>query len=204
MRCLDVQMELQAYADGELSPERAALLEQHLTGCDGCRAELARLQAVVAALETWPLVAEPVQLTAHVMARVRPRPVVSPSAALRTGGARPEPRRRIEPPALPAFRLRWSDFAISLAGAGLAFAAVLAWRYLAPAGLAYLHHTQIVLRLEMLRLEVLLLIQRWVRAGAVAWGLLLGGVALTTVLALAIWELAVWEREVFPMQESTP
>ena len=124
MRCLDVQMELQAYADGELSPERAALLEQHLTGCDGCRAELARLQVVVAALETWPLVAEPVQLTAHVMARVRPRP------------------------ALPAFRLRWSDFAISLAGAGLALAAVLAWHYLASTSLSHLYHAQMVLQLK--------------------------------------------------------
>ncbi len=176
MRCLDVQMELQAYADGELSPERAALLEQHLTGCDGCRAELARLQAVVAALETWPLVAEPVQLTAHVMARVRPRP------------------------ALPAFRLRWSDFAISLAGAGLAFAAVLTWHYLASTSLAHLYHAQMVLRLEMLRLEVLLLIQRLARTGTVTWGLL-SLVGITPIIVLA---LAVWEREPFPVQEYAP
>ena len=176
MRCLDVQMELQAYADGELSPERAALLEQHLTGCDGCRAELARLQAVVAALETWPLVAEPVQLTAHVMARVRPRP------------------------ALPAFRLRWSDFAISLAGAGLAFAAVLVWRYLASTSLAHLYHAQMVLRLEMLRLEALLLIQRLARTGTVTWGLL-SLVGITPIIVLA---LAVWEREPFPVQEYAP
>jgi len=176
MRCLDVQMELQAYADGELSPERAALLEQHLTGCDGCRAELARLQAVVAALETWPLVAEPDQLTAHVMARVRPRP------------------------ALPAFRLRWSDFAISLAGAGLAFTAVLAWHYLASTSLAHLYHAQMVLRLEMLRLEVLLLIQRLARTGTVTWGLL-SLVGITPIIVLA---LAVWEREPFPIQEYAP
>jgi anti-sigma factor RsiW len=176
MRCLDVQMELQAYADGELSPEQAALLEQHLTGCDGCRAELARLQAVVAALETWPLVAEPVQLTAHVMARVRPRP------------------------ALPAFRLRWSDFAISLAGAGLAFAAVLAWHYLASTSLAHLYHAQMVLRLEMLRLEVLLLIQRLARTGTVTWGLL-SLVGITPIIVLA---LAAWEQEAFPMQEYAP
>ncbi len=176
MRCLDVQMELQAYADGELSPERAALLEQHLTDCDSCRAELVRLQAVVVALETWPLVAEPVQLTAHVMARVRPRP------------------------ALPAFRLRWSDFAISLAGAGLAFTAVLAWHYLASTSLAHLYHAQMVLRLEMLRLEVLLLIQRLARTGTVTWGLL-SLVGITPIIVLA---LAVWEREIFPMQEYAP
>jgi anti-sigma factor RsiW len=117
MRCFDVKVNLQAYVDGELSPEWAALLERHVAGCAGCRTELARLQTAVTALETWPLVAEPVQLTDRVMAQVRPHPVVS--------AACPEPRRRIEPPALPPFRLRWSDFAISLAGAGLTFVAML-------------------------------------------------------------------------------
>jgi anti-sigma factor RsiW len=165
MRCFDVQVELQAYVDGELSPERAALLERHLADCDGCRAELARMQVVVTALETWPLVTEPAQLTARVMARVRPRPA-----------------------ALPAFRLRWSDFAISLAGAGLAFGAMLAWRHLASTSLAHLYHAQMVLRLEMLQLKVLLLMPRLVRAGAVTWGLVLVGCVLVTALALAVWE----------------
>ena len=64
MRCFDVQMELEAYVDGELSPERTALLERHIAGCESCQAELDRLQAVVAALETWPLVSEPASLTA--------------------------------------------------------------------------------------------------------------------------------------------
>jgi len=193
-------MELQAYVDGELGPERTALLEQHLAGCDGCRAELTRLRAVVTALETWPLVAEPAELTARVMARVGPRPVVSPSTALRAGL-----RTGVaEPPALPAFRFRRSDFVVSLAGAGLAFATVLAWRYLAPAGLTYLHHTQMVLWFAMLRLESLLLIQRLVRASVATWGLLLGGVTLTAALALVMWDLAVWERGVFSTQESDP
>ena len=73
MCCLDKQMELQAYVDGDLKPEQTALLEAHLAGCDDCRADLARLQAVVAALETWPLVDEPAETAARVMARVRPR-----------------------------------------------------------------------------------------------------------------------------------
>ena len=85
MPCLDMQMALQAYVDGELSAERAALLEQHLTGCRECQVELARLQAVMTALETWPLVVEPMQLTDRIMRQVRSRP------------------------ALPAFRFRWSD-----------------------------------------------------------------------------------------------
>ena len=91
MHCLDAQPDLGAYVDGELSPERATFLEQHLAGCDECRAELARLRAVVDAMETWPLVPEPARLRARVMAQVRPRPT------------------------LPRFRVHWSDLAISLA-----------------------------------------------------------------------------------------
>nr|MBC8249528.1 zf-HC2 domain-containing protein [Anaerolineales bacterium] len=72
MRCLDVQLELEAYVDGELSPQRTALLERHLAGCDDCRAELACLQAAVAALETRPLGGGPALLTARVRARGRP------------------------------------------------------------------------------------------------------------------------------------
>ena len=172
MRCFDVQVELEAYVDGELNPERAALLERHLAGCEGCQAELARLQAVVAALETWPLVAEPAQLTARVMAQVRQRP------------------------ALPGFRIYWSDLAISLGGASLVFAAALLWRYLTSTDLVYLYRTQMCLRLEMLRLEVVLMLKQClVRTSAVTWGLVLVGVALVTALTLAMWDLAVWRRE---------
>ena len=179
MRCLDVQVELEAYVDRELSPEQAALLEQHVADCAGCRAELARLQAVTAALETWPLVAEPAQLAARVMARVRPDLAAQAY------------------PTAPRFRIYWSDLAISLAGAGLAAAIALAGYYLAPAGLAYLHHTQVILRIEMLRLEASLLVQRLITTGAVTWGLLsLAGVTLIVALALALWD-----RQVFPAWE---
>lgn len=197
MRCFDVQVELEAYVDGELSPERTALLEQHLAGCEGCRAELARLQAVVVALGSWPLVAEPAQLTARIMAQVRPRPGVSPSARLpstmlgtgRTGAG--------GSPVLPGFRIHWSDLAISLAGASLVFAATLLWRYLTSTDLAYLYRIQMYLRLEMLRLEVMLLLRQCLaRTSTATWGLTLVGVALVTALALVMWDLAVWRREV--------
>jgi hypothetical protein len=196
MRCFDVQVELEAYVDGELSQERTALLEQHLAGCEGCRAELARLQAVVAALESWPLVAEPAELTARVMARVRTRPGVSPSASLpstmlgtgRTGVG--------DSPVLPGFRIHWSDLAISLAGASLVFAVTLLWRYLTSTDLAYLYRAQMSLRLEMLRLEVMLLLRQCLARTSVAtWELTLVGVALVTALALVMWDLAVWRRE---------
>jgi predicted anti-sigma-YlaC factor YlaD len=173
MRCFDVQAELEAYVDGALSPERSALLEAHLASCRACQAELARLQAVAVALETWPLVMEPDQFTAQVMARVRPRP------------------------APPRFRLRWSDLLVSLAGAGLAVAAILLWRYLAPAGLAYLHPTQTYLRLELLQLDLLLLMQRLIRTNLVSWGLLLGGVTSLTAFMLVAWDLLVGRRGPF-------
>jgi len=195
MRCFDVQVELEAYVDKELSPERTALLERHLAGCEGCRTELARLREVMAALETWPLVAEPAQFTDRVMAQVRQRPVVSPSASPSTALSAERRTGVGEPLALPGFRIRWSDFAISLAGASLVFAAALLWRYLTSTDLAYLYRTRMYLRLEMLRLEMMLLVtQCLARTSAATWGLLLVGVALVTALTLVVWDLTVWRR----------
>ncbi len=163
MRCPDVRAKLQSFVDGDLGLGQTALVEHHLAGCGDCRAEMARLQAVVGALESWPLVAEPSQLTARVMAQVKPRP------------------------ALPAFRLRWSDLAFSLAGASAVFVAMLAWRYLALTELAQLYRPQVYLRLEMLRLEVLLLTYHLAKANGATWGLVLISVALATALAVAVW-----------------
>ena len=173
MHCLDVQPDLEAYVDGELGPERVALLEQHLAGCDECWAELARLQAVVDALETWPVMPEPARLRARVMAQVQPRP------------------------ALPRFRVHWSDLAISLAGAGVAFAFTLLWRYLSPMRQVYLVRPQVYLRLEVLRLKAMLWMQRLASTGTVMWGLLFAGATLVAVLSLAIWVLTAWEPRVF-------
>jgi hypothetical protein len=99
-------------------------------------------------------------------------------------------------PVLPGFRIHWSDLAISLAGASLVFAATLLWRYLTSTDLAYLYRIQMYLRLEMLRLEVMLLLRQCLaRTSAATWGLTLAGVALVTALALVMWDLAVWRRE---------
>ena len=174
MPCLDMQMALQAYVDGELSAERAALLEQHLTGCRECQVELARLQAVMTALETWPLVVEPMQLTDRIMRQVRSRP------------------------ALPAFRFRWSDLAISLAGAGLVFAAMLCWRALTSTDWSRLYRTRMSLQLEMLRLEALLQARRLFGTVAItpAGGLVAAvGVMLIVALGLVVWDLIGWQRK---------
>ena len=164
MHCLDVQPDLEAYVDGELSLERAAFLEQHLARCDECRAELARLQAVVDALETWPLMAEPAHLKARVMAQVQPRP------------------------ALLRFRVHWSALAISLAGAGLVSAFMLLCDYLSSTHLVCLYHWQVVLRLDRLRLEGMLWTQHLVESSTVMWGLLsFVGVALIIIRSLPRW-----------------
>jgi anti-sigma factor RsiW len=173
MPCLDVRMALQAYGDGELSAEQAASLEQHLASCRECRAELARLQAVMTALETWPLAVEPAQLTDRIMRRVRPDP------------------------APPAFRLRWSDLAISLAGAGFVFAAMVCWRHLAAPDWSRLYRTQMSLQLEMLRLEALLQARRLLGTVAItpAGGLVTAvGVVLIAALILLAWDLAGWNQ----------
>jgi len=171
MHCFDVQLELEAYVDGELEPEQVALLERHLAHCSDCRAELARLQTVVEALETWPLVIEPARLTNRIMARVSSRSGASAVAA----------------PTWPRFRLRWSDLAISLAGGGLVFAAALAWLRLSTTGTAQLQFRQMALRLEMLRLKAQLMMQHLARIDDVTWGLMLVGGALAAVLAVAMW-----------------
>ncbi len=163
MHCFDVQLELEAYADGELEPEQAALLELHLVNCGACRAELARLQTVVEALESWPLVVEPARLTNRIMAQVSTRPT------------------------MPHFRLRWSDLAISLAGGGLVFVVAFAWLRLSTTGTTYLQYKQMALRLEMLRLEAQLMMQRLSRIDDVTWGLVFFGAALAAVLAVAVW-----------------
>jgi anti-sigma factor RsiW len=170
MQCFDVQMELEAYTDGELEPEQAARLELHLAGCHDCRAELARLQTVVEALETWPLVIEPARLTKNIMAQMSSRALVN-----------------TELPPLPRFRLCWSDLAISLTGGGLVFAIAFVWLRLSATGTAHLQYRQMALRLEMLRLEVQLMVQRLTRIDDVTWGLVFVGVALAAVLVVAVW-----------------
>lgn len=173
MHRFDVQPDLEAYVDGELSLERAAFLEQHLARCDECQAELARLRAVVDAMETWPLMAEPAHLKARVMAQVQPRPTP------------------------PRFRVHWSDLAISLAGAGLAFAFTLLWRYLFSIRQIYLFCPQVYLRLEVLRLEAMLWMQRLANTGTMTWGLACASVAFVAVSSVAIWHLTVWEPRTF-------
>ncbi|MBO9545963.1 zf-HC2 domain-containing protein [Caulobacter sp.] len=68
--CTDKEMALQALFDGELDPVAAASLEEHLRGCAGCRAALARLEAVREALNVEGLrEVAPDRLRAKIVAR---------------------------------------------------------------------------------------------------------------------------------------
>jgi len=173
MDCPDKQLDLQAYVDGDLDPERITLLENHLAECDTCRMELAHLQLVVEALESWPLVGEPPTLTDRIMAQV---------------GTRSAP---------PRFRLRWSDAMLSLAGAGLAITAVLLWRYVPQAIQTYLYRSDMRAQLEVLRLHGRLFVHRLAKGDAMTWWPLLAGVALVVVLTLSAWDLTTRRQRTF-------
>ena len=84
---------LMEYVEGSLPTAEAAELEMHLSGCASCREELESWRRLEAQLQDFPLVAEPANFTAAVMARVvvprRARPVayrpVDPMSALALG-----------------------------------------------------------------------------------------------------------------------
>ena len=93
----DTQANLQAYLDGQLPPVKAQAIRAHLEACEACQAELNALRQVDEALATMPVVPEPPELKARIMAQV----------------------------AAPAFRLRWEDAAVSAALACAAAATLL-------------------------------------------------------------------------------
>lgn len=178
MDCIDMRTELQAYVDGELDHRRTTLLKRHLTGCKRCQAELERLRITVKALETWPIVAEPDQLTARVMAQITPLPLVN----------------SVPSHIPPHFRLRWSDLLISLAGGGLAFIAILLWRHSTIKDLFRLYGTWISLQTHMLKLKALLHMRLLFRVDNAIWWLLIASMALIIALIPLIWPVGMWRR----------
>ena len=67
----DIQKQLSAYCGGDLDPAERLRVEEHLAGCDSCRAELADLQTALRLIRTTHEVEPPVWLATRVMARVR-------------------------------------------------------------------------------------------------------------------------------------
>ncbi|HEX5506580.1 MAG TPA: zf-HC2 domain-containing protein [Thermomicrobiales bacterium] len=66
------------YLDGMLDPAERAATEAHLTGCAACRAELAALRRVYAALDALPPAPLPADLAGPVLARLAPAPAPAP------------------------------------------------------------------------------------------------------------------------------
>jgi len=123
MRCQHVQDRLQEYLDGQLPPSEARAVGAHLAECVACREDLALLRQVDDALATMPLLEEPANFTAQVMAQVR---TTGPSAL----GHRPVlsgmgDSGQVLPVSLPTFRLWWEDAVVSFAFACAAMALLL-------------------------------------------------------------------------------
>jgi anti-sigma factor RsiW len=68
MRCEDAKHHLEEYAEGLLLPLDSAAVEQHLGDCARCPVELARLRALVHALDELPADAVPDGFCERVMA----------------------------------------------------------------------------------------------------------------------------------------
>ena len=110
MNCPAAQAQLQDYLDGRLPPAEATGLEAHLATCATCRAEWALLSQVDDALATFPILNEPRDLTAQIIAQIQGKPAAVPP---------------------PARFLHWEDAVISTAfayaAASLLLAIVLLW-----------------------------------------------------------------------------
>ncbi len=103
MHCREVRSLLGDLIEGQLRPETAGQVVAHLEHCAECQREHRAMRQVIAALEAFPLVTEPTDLTERVMAQI--------------------PTWRV----LPGFRV-WSRDAIACAlGAGLLSGMLVAW-----------------------------------------------------------------------------
>ncbi|MDR7537862.1 MAG: zf-HC2 domain-containing protein [Armatimonadota bacterium] len=89
-----VEQQLSAYLDGELTPDRAAEVREHLAGCAACQADLQALRAVKRLLGALRAPEPAPDLEAAILARVeresrwlwlpRPRPAVALAAVALT------------------------------------------------------------------------------------------------------------------------
>jgi predicted anti-sigma-YlaC factor YlaD len=70
MRCSEASRQLQLYLDGQLTMNQVRPLETHLAFCLACQNELLLLEEVASALGNLKPVAEPADLTMHIMQRV--------------------------------------------------------------------------------------------------------------------------------------
>src|SRR5437868_1366566 len=86
--CDDLQAELSAYIDGELSPEEKNALEAHLIGCESCNAVLAELEEARSAVAGMRRYSAPDSLTQNIR-----RGIAVPPLSDRQGGDLPHSGR---------------------------------------------------------------------------------------------------------------
>ena len=83
MNCEQTKDRLDEYLDGELSADDAAAVEQHLAGCEACRAELEALRKTAALVKSLPRVKAPEGLASDVKASLARRTTTRRSLILR-------------------------------------------------------------------------------------------------------------------------
>lgn len=81
MRCWLVHRWLVRYDDADLAAEQMAAIEQHLSTCESCSAELTQLRGAMALVESLPEVATDPEFTAEVLTAIRSRRVAEQPAA---------------------------------------------------------------------------------------------------------------------------
>ena len=68
--CHDIELELAAYARGELDPAQRERVASHLDGCAGCRAELAREMTLRETLGGLPTATPPADFDDRILAAI--------------------------------------------------------------------------------------------------------------------------------------
>jgi anti-sigma factor RsiW len=69
MSCQDIERNLDPYVDGELDPDGAAAVREHLSGCASCRGRIAERETLGRLVRSAPYYAAPDRLRARVSAR---------------------------------------------------------------------------------------------------------------------------------------
>lgn len=82
MKCEEIKELLSEYVDGELSAADAASVEEHLAGCEACRAELEALRQTAALVRSLPRADAPQGLARHVTESVGKQMVGRKRAAI--------------------------------------------------------------------------------------------------------------------------
>lgn len=80
--CESIQTELSAYLDGELPQQEQAACDEHLRGCEQCRATLDSLRVASAAVSSLPRLKAPQTLAARVRQKVLTQPLPQALSAL--------------------------------------------------------------------------------------------------------------------------